>query len=248
MTCVGALRIKNEARWIEEVIRSILPVCERVFVFDDHSTDGTQELVRSIPECVLIESQFEGLDETRDKDFLYGAILNAPQYRPDVNGFHYPDWVLMIDGDEVLEERDVRLLHDTMEDPKVEAIRMRIIYLWNDRQHQRVDGVYRNFNRPSAWRVTNPSFRFQSTPNGGNMHCSSVPQELLGKAVHSEVRLNHLGYMNREDRLRKYGWYNKVDPHNAFEDYYRHMVQGDLPSVPAFAKLRHAGPLEIIEI
>jgi hypothetical protein len=36
-----------------------------------------------------------------------------------------------------------------------------------------------------------------------------------------------------------------MDPNNAFEDNYRHCVQGDVPEVPASAVLRHAGPLKL---
>ncbi len=50
---LGMLRIKDEARWIERVLRSMLPVCERIFVFDDHSTDDTVAICESIPEVTL---------------------------------------------------------------------------------------------------------------------------------------------------------------------------------------------------
>ena len=42
---IGIMRVKNEARWIDRVLASILPLCERVLVMDDGSTDGTDELV-----------------------------------------------------------------------------------------------------------------------------------------------------------------------------------------------------------
>ena len=35
---VAALRVKNEARWIESVLRSVRPLCERVFVFENLAT------------------------------------------------------------------------------------------------------------------------------------------------------------------------------------------------------------------
>jgi hypothetical protein len=45
---IGLLRIKNEARWIARVVRSIQPVCGRILIFDDHSTDGTPEICESL--------------------------------------------------------------------------------------------------------------------------------------------------------------------------------------------------------
>jgi hypothetical protein len=55
----------------------------------------------------------------------------------------------------------------------------------------------------------------------------------------------HYGYLCKEDRLRKYEMLNRVDPGNEAEDCYRHIVQGDVPEVPASAVLRHAGPLQL---
>lgn len=254
MKIVGALRIKNEERWIVETLDALRPLCERIFVFDDHSTDHTHQILVTLRDArcwpiTIVKSQSDGrLDETADKNYLYDSILNHPDYVQDLNGFHWPDWIAMIDGDEVLVQEDIPRLKEIMSDQSVVAIKARIMYLWNDREHVRIDGVYANFARPSFFRVINPSFRFQSTPNGGNMHCSSIPQELLGHATNSPVRLNHLGYMLKEDRLRKYAWYNSVDPNNTVEDYYRHTVQGDVAEVPADAQLKWAGPLRVMPL
>lgn len=250
--CVGMLRIKNESRWIEEVLSSILPVCSRIFVMDDHSTDDTFPIISrmadSDPRLVPFRSPFYTLDESRDKNFMYDTILECAEYLPDASGYRWPEWLLCTDGDEVLDSRDIDLLRSLMTDhPDVVAWKLRILYLWNDRQTRRTDGVYERFARPSLFRVFNPSFRFQSTPwgNGANFHCSSIPQELLYQAQWSEVRLKHLGYMEREDRLRKYEWYNQIDPKNPAEDEYRHIVQGDVPEVPAEQVRMHAGPLRL---
>ena len=90
---MGALRIKNEARWIGEVLERALALCSEVYVLDDHSTDETPAICQSFGERVrLMPSPFSGLDEARDKNFLLTRIVAAR-----------PDWVLWIDGDEVLE-------------------------------------------------------------------------------------------------------------------------------------------------
>lgn len=255
--CSGFLRVKNEARWIQEVIQAIYPLCHRIFVMDDNSTDETPAVCANFPNVVLFKSPFNTLDESRDKNWLYDQVIAHKEYRQDANGIHWPHWLLCIDGDEVLDGRDATRLFSLMNDSDAVALRMKIIYLWNSRQTRRVDGVYRNFSRPSAFRVVNPSFRFQSTPwgNGANFHCSSIPQELLYQAAETDVRLNHLGYMDREDRVRKWNWYNEIDPVNPTEGYdplwparrcYPHIVQGDVPEVPEDVKLMHAGPLEIV--
>ena len=260
---VGATRIRNESRWITRVIDSFLPICKRIFILDDHSTDGTPELIENHyrellnDRIILIRSTFVGLDESRDKQFLYHSVMSHPDYS---GGWAHPEkwpaWICHPDGDEVLDQRDIPLLLSHFENPVTQALRARILYLWNDEQHVRVDGVYRTFNRPTFWRVFNPDFHFQSTPWGKdpdtgqtiNFHCSSIPQELLYLAQPSEVRILHLGYMHKEDRLRKFAWYSKMDPNNEAEGRYLHCIQGDVPEVPASAKLKWAGPLEIVPL
>ena len=241
------LRIKNEARWIKDVIQAILPVCERVFVLDDHSTDFTNEIVEQMDERVtLYRSIFAGIDERRDKQFLLDRIMNC------VSDFHLrgnpasPYWVLAIDGDELLAEGGCDTIRQTLHETDRQAFKLPIKYLWDARDQVRVDGVYANFARPSIFRLMNAKFRFQETPWGGNFHCSSIPQELLHQAHGTcQAPILHLGYMEQADRLRKHAWYNQIDPHNAVEDCYRHVIQGD-PGGPAASEyLLHAGPLEI---
>jgi hypothetical protein len=96
------------------------------------------------------------------------------------------------------------------------------------------------------FRLMNHNFRFQKTPYGSNFHCSSIPQEMLHCAAPSGGRLLHWGYMDRSDRIRKYEWYNQLDPNNQGEDCYRHMVCGDL--FPAEQRFRWAGPLELVPL
>jgi glycosyltransferase involved in cell wall biosynthesis len=247
-TLFGMMRIKNETRWIEEVIWSILPICERVFILDDHSTDGTDTMCERQAENVTVyRSPFEGLDESRDKEFLLERIMNCVSDIWLTGGETSPYWVLAIDGDEVLTAAGRHAIRRTIAETRMHAFKLPITYLWNDREHRRVDGVYRHFARPSLFRLMNKAFRFQRTPWGGNFHCSSIPQELLHHA-HGlcDAPLLHLGYMDKWDRLRKYKWYTSQDPNNPAEDNYRHIVQGDVPEVPAEARLMHAGPLEIV--
>lgn len=247
-TIFGTLRIKNESRWIVEVIDAIRPVCERIFILDDSSTDFTPELCERHggEQVCVIRSPFadQPLDETRDRDFLMQRTMQC------ISDIHLrgnpksPFWALAIDGDEVLAPSGLGVITDAVRDIESHCFRLPILYLWNDRETVRVDGVYRTFSRPSLYRLFNKNFRFQKTPWGGNFHCSSVPQELLHGAITlTDAPLLHLGYMDAADRRRKLDWYNQIDPNNEVEDCYRHMCQGDEGGEPAERRLKHAGPL-----
>lgn len=250
MTIFGMLRIKNESRWIKDVVQSVLPVCERVFILDDHSTDGTEEICERLDERVTVyRSKFVGLDESRDKSFLLERIMQCVSDRVLDGNERSPYWVLAIDGDEVLAPGGLEKITKAIDYTRFHAFKLPITYLWNSKTQRRVDGVYRNFARPSLFRLMNRAFQFQRTPWGGNFHCSSIPQELLHHAqAICDAPLLHLGYMDRADRLRKYAWYTTMDPNNRSEDCYRHIVQGDIPEVPADVKLMHAGPLALENI
>lgn len=239
---IGLLRVKNEARWIDRVVRAIKPICAATVILDDHSTDGTPDICRRAGALVL-DSQFETCDESRDKDFL---LTHAYSYVPEEYSRGNPAspyWGLLIDGDEELVTSDlakVDLLSRRME---CHSFSFDILYLWDQINMVRVDGVYRNFRRPSMFRLMNKRFRFLKTPFGANFHCSSIPQEMLHGSRPSGARLLHYGYLHAEDRLRKYEWYNRMDPNNIGEDGYKHMVIGD--TFPAESAFRWAGPLRL---
>lgn len=228
------LRVKNESRWIERVLQSIRPVCERILVMDDHSDDGTPFLAAKIPGVSVFDSPFAGLDEPRDKDWLLGKVWES--------GAEAGDCCLMIDGDEELFQADVPAVQQAVSGPGV-CWDLRIVYLWNDQSLIRVDGGYGRFVRQSMFRLTGRELRFARTHYGGGFHCSNAPYALWPHRETTAVRLLHYGYLHADDRVRKYLWYNERDPNNSFEDQYRHMVIGDL--FPAHSKFRHGGPLRL---
>lgn len=247
MPILGLLRVRNEARWIERVVKAIIPVCHRVLILDDASDDGTPEICAGLQHVTVYRQRESRCDESADKDFLLSKAYEFLTDEDKLGNPESPWWALMIDGDEELVESDQAEVVRLSETKDVHAYHFRIPYLWNDESTIRIDGVYSrmaNLGRPSMFRLMNQAFRFQRTPFGHNFHCSSVPQEMLHHGRPSSVRLKHWGYMHAEDRIRKYHWYNERDPNNVAEDGYRHMVIGDL--FPAESRFRHAGPLQLI--
>jgi hypothetical protein len=168
------------------------------------------------------------MQETRDKNWLLDHARR-------LNG----DWAVMIDGDEILLPGYEAELRTMMAGSR--AIALRVLYAWNADGMIRTDGVYGKFRRASIFRVDKCGFEGYS----GGFHCGNAPLALRYDAVQTDIPLLHLGYRDREDRLRKYAWYNERDPFNDVEDRYRHMVQGDIPAVPEYARLTHGGPLKL---
>jgi glycosyltransferase involved in cell wall biosynthesis len=238
---VGMMRVKNEARWICEVIYAAHQACEHIFILDDHSTDDTERICRSFDRVTVFTSPFQGLDEQRDKDWLLSRVREGC----DVLAPHSEArWVLAIDGDEVLQKP--KELEAATEAKFIDCWSLQVLYLWNSRNQVRTDGVYGRFWRPSLFRLK-AGLSFRTTENGGNFHCGNVPEQ-FSSSGHSNAKLLHYGYMHAEDRRRKFYWYNQIDPSNVREDGYRHMIQGDPGGPPTQAKLAHAGPLTLAAI
>ena len=242
------LRVHNESRWIAEVIESILPLCAKIFVLDDHSTDDTVEICRRYEKVTVFESPFVGLNESRDKNWLYDQIILECA----------PEWILCIDGDEVLESAGPAKIREYCGSSTApNSFALKIEFLWNDPNTVRADRIYGDFWRPSLFRPQHEhpdtpdtrtlirEFRFMSTPFGRvqnhdqpNLHCSSVPQRLLHGFRRLPARLKHYGYMERQARVGKLDYYTSIDWKNAAEDSYRHMCQGDNPHISELPKVR----------
>src|SRR4026208_167418 len=176
------LRVKNEARWIERSVRSILPLCDRVLVMDDHSTDETAALCAAIPGVEVLPSPFTDLNECRDKNWLLEKVRDAER-------------IVMIDGDEVLTQRDkVRAAMDGAPT----SVSLRIHYLWDSENQVRMDGVYGEYRRHSAFRPGQYVFT-SSTENG--FHCGNVHYRALLHAVTIDgAPILHFGYLDAKER------------------------------------------------
>lgn len=211
----GMMRVRNEARWIRRSIESLLKVCESVLVLDDHSTDGTQDILCGIDRCTALSSPFAGLNESRDKTWLLERIVESV-------GLNH--WIICIDGDE--EICDWETLMETGHtrhggyDPV--SYSFQILTLYDSPNQIRADPPYNNLLRPSMFRLLKPGMVFKSNGgHGGGFHCSNVPADIgYGITLHEPpVRVKHYGYMEKADRERKYKFY--VENDSGHEDWYR---------------------------
>ena len=239
------IRARNEARWIGRAVRSVKDLGP-VLVMDDHSTDRTWWEAEQAG-AVVEGSPFVGdqVDEARDKEWLLSEVKRV---------FGAIDWVLCIDGDEELERGGVAKLQRALTSGSADVYALRILYLWDSPTKVRLDGQYGQFGRFSLFRIMpGQSFGslwkrrgFEGTNEGLHVGNAPLAEGFRGACVN--VTLLHYGYMHKADRLRKYEYYNRIDPNNEAEDCYRHLVQGDIPEVPAEEKLVHGGPLDVREL
>lgn len=221
----GMLRCKNEERWLEQTLRPLLKICETVYVLDDHSTDGTSDIIKGAADCVYVPYPFTGLDESRDKTYLLNILMGVQ--------FREHDWVICIDGDEEICDADLGKLMETgsrkQGGTEVVSYSFQILTLYDSPDQIRVDGPYAKMLRPSMFRLIKPGMTFKSNArHGGGFHCSNVPAD-IGFATRTHdpepVRVKHYGYMDKVDRERKYKFYVEHDP--GYESWYRGECFGD---------------------
>ncbi len=238
MPLIGLMRVKNEERWLERAIKSLLPVCDYVYVFDDHSTDRTREIIQTYG-C-LVPSPFpnEDLNEARDNTHLLQVAMN---YRVPVKqmGPQSPHWFLHVDGDEELVESSRDTITSTMNFCGGNTILewcVQILYLWNDLTTVRIDGHYAHCHRPSMFRALRHGMTYKN--HSGKIHSTGVPQEVgYDQRVHEPpIRLFHYGYMEKEMRLKKFEHYMKVD--GVQKEFYERECLGPATTAPLASILR----------
>ena len=103
---VAMYRLKNEERWIEKSLDAASSICDSIVIIDNGSTDDTVKICKSFPKVTeIIDQHSLPYDDTRDKNTLLKTALESD-----------PDFVLTLDGDEVLqiEAKDLLLEELTM--------------------------------------------------------------------------------------------------------------------------------------
>lgn len=197
--------VKNEAdRYLRRVLESAREYIAGAVIIDDASTDNTPALCREVLEDIPLNlivnetSQFSNEWALRQK--LWREVVKMD-----------PDWILMLDADEIFEERFKDEIQDLIKDPTVDAIGFRIFDLW-DEKHYREDHFW-NFHLAHHGLLIRYFPGLDDTWREKGQHCGRFPIAVSNFIMkNSDLRLKHYGWSRLEDRIAKYFRYLENDP------------------------------------
>ena len=197
MKVCGFSFIRNAVKYdypFEEAIRSILPLCDEVFVAVGNSDDNTLELVKGIdPKIQVIETIW---DETLREGGRVLASETDKAFAMIPAGY---DWAFYIQGDEVIHEKYVPVIREAMKkhlhDKRVDGLLLNYLHFF---------GSYDYVGEKYSWyrreiRVVRPNKNIFSYRDAQGFR--KLPNEKLQVKL-TEAYVYHYGWVSEPTALQ----------------------------------------------
>ncbi|EAX46947.1 glycosyl transferase, family 2 [Thermosinus carboxydivorans Nor1] len=200
-----AMLVRNEAdRYLEKVLTHATRYVHEAVILDDASTDHTIAVCRrclaSLPHKIVVNDEPGFHNEVALRKQLWDLAVETK-----------PDWILILDADEVFEDKIVDVMPHLLRSPHFDAYYFRLYDMWTEKQY-REDEYWQahKYYRPFLVRYK-PGYNYvwQETAQ----HCGRFPISIASlRGATCQVRLQHWGWVRPADRLEKYYRYQKLDP------------------------------------
>ncbi|RTE01327.1 glycosyltransferase [Paenibacillus whitsoniae] len=197
--------IRNEEnRFLRQVLEKHKAYIDEAVIIDDGSTDRSIDICKEILDGIPLklvcnqESMFHNETELRQQQWNETIKTN-------------PDWILILDADEIFEDRFASEVRSLIGQSDIDLICFRLYDFW-DENHYREDNYWyshRTF-RPFLMRYREDfTYWWKKTPQ----HCGRFPENIF-ELPHgiSTLRLKHLGWSKEKFRLEKFNRYMELDP------------------------------------
>jgi len=196
--------VKNEADILKEVLDKNSWL-DAIVAIDNGSTDGTWKILQ---EHYLVKELFYDDHEFDETYFVPNLHSIAERFKAD--------WYVDVDADEIYDEK-IRGIIEKCPD-KYNTLSVTIKYMLKDkcyREHHNWARVYRNL--PEL-------FNYSCL---GKLHKSKLPIKKEDRVtLDTWVDVYHYQIRNREQGLRKYERYKKLDPNNFYQPTgYEHLKE-----------------------
>ncbi|VBB07722.1 nucleotide-diphospho-sugar transferases [Lucifera butyrica] len=197
--------VRNEAgKFLDIVLKQTAKFIDAAVLLDDASDDATVELCHQALAQVphkIISNQFP--------QFNNEIILRKQLWQLTIQ--QNPDWILILDADELFEDRIALEIYKYITNPYIDIVKFRLYDMW-DQEHYREDAYWcaHKYYRTFLVRY-NPNFEYSW--NEIPLHCGRFPSNIhCLSSFESEIRIKHLGWSTPELKLAKYARYKTLDP------------------------------------
>ena len=182
MNVSAVMIVKNGARTIRRSLESLREFGD-VVVYDNGSTDGTQDIAREFANVRLIEGEFDGFGTTKNRAASYAAN----------------DWILIIDSDEVVDDELLHALKTRTLDPQTIYIVNFLAY------YKEIQIRHCGWNNQKIRRLYNKSVtRFNDNAVHENILDEGMKKENI------EGNMKHYSYMGISDFIVKVDRYSTL--------------------------------------
>ena len=167
-----------------------------IVVYDDGSTDGSQDYCKKFTQHVILggKNQFE--KEKQHKQILveYASRL-------------YPDFIMFLDADEILVVGRERLekICGLMDLSDLDGYQANFQNLWRSPNYVRTDNLFDDFKPIKLWKHKPELVPYSNVKDG--LHQSPEPDYVLNTELCAELVILHTGFISVDRILRKFYTY-----------------------------------------
>jgi hypothetical protein len=197
---IGFLQIRNEISTghLDRFIQYNLELFDKLYVYDDASTDGTTEIIGKFATFIVKGEESKFSSELEIK----AQLLQMIQSECDEG-----DAILRLDADEILYANKRELVELISESFAMgfDSISMPHRNLWRSESWFRMDDNYDSFRPARVWRVSNNL----SFPRRFGLHVTSDPQGLKATRAVEKFAVVHFGFASIDLIVQKYESYRQ---------------------------------------
>jgi len=217
---IAGMRIKwtQKEAPLGNVLDGVMRFADGIVIVDNEMSKEDRAIVDRHP-GVLKVVETKGLDERRDRNILI-----------DLARERGGDWMISVDADEIFEDKfDRAYVERLMRPPWPQMLSYCFHWytFWNTTNQWRVDGTFGGIAGARMFRLT-PGLKIV-LGNEQGFHCGNIPNHPPEFVRWTNVRIKHYGYIDPEERKRKYQWYEKNDTDKRPEliggTNYSHLIQ-----------------------